>query len=139
LCPTRIKGKIMRNVLLILFALVCLNSSAQNTTEKEQPHYYYLQLHPFAWVGGKEWRGEICLDGYDPYIICDENNERMVFSGPMQIVNYLSKIGWEIVTFENVSGQFYYLFRKLLIKDEEARAGMNLLTSDEIKKTKKNN
>ena len=57
----------------------------------------------------------------------------------MQIVNYLSKIGWEIVTFENVSGQFYYLFRKMLIKDEEARAGMNLLTSDEIKKTKKNN
>lgn len=94
-------------------------------------------MHPFAWVGGKEWRGEISLEGYDPYIICDENNEKMAFSGPMQIVNFLSKIGWEFVTFENAGGQFFYIFKKLVIKDEDARSGMNLLTSDEIKKAKK--
>lgn len=127
----------MRKVLVILFALVCLSSSAQNTTENEKSYYYYLQMHPFAWVGGKEWRGEICLDGYDPYIICDGNNEKMVFSGPMQIVNFLSKIGWEFVTFENVGGQFFYIFRKLVVKDEDAKSGMNLLTSDEMKRAKK--
>lgn len=94
-------------------------------------------MHPFAWVGGKEWRGDICLEGYDPYIICDENNEKMSFSGPMQIVNFLSKIGWELVTFESVGGHFYYIFRKLVTTDEEIRMNMNLLTLDEIKKIKK--
>ena len=127
----------MRKALVILFSLVCLSSSAQDTTENEKSYYYYLQMHPFAWVGGKEWRGEICLDGFDPYFICDDNNEKMVFLGPMQIVNFLSKIGWEFVTFESVGGHFYYIFRKLVIKDEDAKLGMNLLTSDEIKKAKK--
>ena len=94
-------------------------------------------MHPFAWVGGKEWRGDICLDSHEPYVICDDNNEKMTFSGPMQIVNFLSKIGWEFVSFENVNGHFYYIFRKLVTKDEDARLGMNLLTSDEIKKAKK--
>ena len=127
----------MRKVLVILFALVCLNSSAQSPTENEKPYYYYLQMHPFAWVGGKEWRGEICLDNFDPYIICDANNERMIFSGPMQIFNYLIKVGWEFVSFESVNGHFYYIFRKLVMNDEDAKSGMNLLTSDEMKKAKK--
>ena len=78
-------------------------------------------MHPFAWVGGKEWRGEICLESFDPYIIYDANNERMAFSGPMQIVNYLIKIGWEFVSFESVDAHFYYIFRKLVTKDEEAK------------------
>ena len=127
----------MRKYLVILFALFSLNLFAQSASENAKPYYYYLQLHPFAWLGGKEWRGEICLDGFEPYIICDDNNERVAFTGPMQIVNFLSKIGWELVTFENVNGHFYYVFRKLVEKDEDARLGMNLLTSDEIKKAKK--
>ncbi len=128
----------MRKIITILFALVCINLSAQSTTERrDKPYYFYLQMHPFAWAGGKEWRGEINLDGYDPYIICDNNNERMAFTGPMQIVNFLSKVGWEFVTFESVGGHFYYIFRKLVTNDEEARLGMNLLTSDEMKKSKK--
>lgn len=128
----------MRKVLVILFALVCISASAQSTTENEKPYYYYLQMHPFAWIGGKEWRGDVSLDGFEPYIICDENNEKIAFSGPMQIVNFLSKLGWELVTFESVNGQFYYIFKKLVIKDEDARSGMNLLTLDEMKKAKKN-
>lgn len=127
----------MKIVFVILFALVSLNSSAQSTTENGKPYYYYLQMHPFAWVGGKEWRGEICLDRHDPYIICDANNERMAFSGPMHIFNYLIKLGWEFVSFESVDAHFYYIFRKQVMKDEDAKTGMNLLTSDEIKKAKK--
>lgn len=127
----------MKKLLIILFAFVSLNTFAQGTSENEKPYYYYLQLHPFAWVGGKEWRADICLDNYEPYIICDDNNEKMKFAGPMQIVNFLSKAGWELVTFENVNGQFFYVFRKLVLKDKEAKEGMNLLTEEEIKKVKK--
>lgn len=127
----------MRKILVTLFVLICLNSFAQGTVESTKPYYFYLQLHPFAWAGSKEWRGDICLDGYEPYVICDDNNEKMIFSGPMQIVNFLSKVGWEFVSFENVNGHFYYIFRKLVTKDEEAKTGMNLLTTDEIKKAKK--
>ena len=128
----------MKIVFIFLFALVSLKSSAQSTTENVKPYYYYLQMCPFAWVGGKEWRGEISLDNYDPYILCDANNERIAFSGPMQIFNYLIKLGWEFVSFESGNGGFFYIFRKLVTKDEDAKAGMNLLTSDEIKKAKKN-
>lgn len=128
----------MKFIFIFLFAIVSLNSSAQNTTENVKPYYFYLQMHPFAWAGSKEWRGEICLDSDDPDIICDAKNEKMAFSGPMQIVNYLTKVGWEFVSFESVNGHFYYIFRKLVIKDEDAKTGMNLLTSDGIKKAKKN-
>ena len=127
----------MKKLLFILFTFVSLNTFAQVTSENEKPYYYYLQLHPFAWLGGKDWRADICLDNYEPYIICDDNNEKMKFSGPMQIVNFLSKVGWELVTFENVNGQFFYVFRKLVLTDNDAKEGMNLLTEEEIKKVKK--
>ncbi len=120
----------------MLFAFICLNSFAQSTIENTKPYYFYLQMQPFAWVGAKQWRADVCLDGYEPYVICDDNNEKMIFSGPMQIVNFLSKIGWDFVSFENVGGHFFYIFRKLVTKDEDARLGMNLLTADEIKKAK---
>lgn len=126
----------MRKILIILFAFICLNSFAQSTIENTKPYYFYLQMQPFAWVGGKQWRADVCLDGYEPYVICDDNNEKMIFSGPMQIVNFLSKIGWDFVSFENAGGHFFYIFRKLVTKDEDARLGMNLLTADEIKKVK---
>ncbi len=127
----------MRKALVALFLLTCMSSFAQSTIENAKPYYFYLQMHPFAWASSKEWRGDVCIDSYDPYIICDDNNEKMTFSGPMQIVNYLSKVGWEFVNFENVNGHFYYIFRKLVTKDEDAKLDMNLLTADEIKKAKK--
>ena len=69
----------MRKILVTLFVLICLNSFAQGTVESTKPYYFYLQLHPFAWAGSKEWRGDICLDGYEPYVICDDNNEKIIF------------------------------------------------------------
>ena len=54
----------------------------------------------------------------------------------MMVFNTMSKAGWEFVESHTSGGFLHYIFRKLVTKDEDAKEGLNLLTFDEIKKSK---
>ena len=127
----------MRKTLFVLFTLACLNASAQGIGDTNKSYYYYLQMFPLSYVGSKSWKAHIWMDDQEPYVICDDNNEQKKFAGAMQIVNFLSKAGWEYVSRDNINGQLHYIFRKLVQSDEDAKIGLNLLTSDDIKRKKK--
>ena len=122
--------------LFVVIVFISLNSLAQNTNESNKPYYYYCEMS-MQGKWGADWKAIIEMEDNDTFIICDENNQPIIFKKNMPIVNMMSKAGWEFVESNTVGNFMHYIFRKLVTKDEEAKMGLNLLTSDEVKKAKK--
>ena len=58
--------------------------------------------------------------------ICNEKGERIEFKNMVDVMNYMSKRGWDFVDSKiNPNGSvYYYMFRKLVKSDEEAKKGI---------------
>lgn len=125
----------MKKILLLIFVFISLNAIAQDTDECKSYYYYCEMTAEGKW--GTDYKGFLSMDNKERFIICDENNAPIVFIKIMQIVNHMSKAGWEYVSREAIDGYMHYVLRKKVTKDEDAKLGLNLLTSDEIKKAKK--
>ena len=125
----------MRHFFIVIFATISLNSLAQNTIDSNKPYYYYCEMTAEA-KSGTGTISYLWMDKTERYIICDKDNQPIIFANVMQVVNHLSKVGWEYINREAIDSHIYYVLRKQVTKDEDAKNGLILLTSDEIKKAK---
>ena len=122
--------------LFVVFVFISLTSTAQNTNESNKPYYFYCELSLIGkW--GSDYKAYLEIDNTEQLVICDENNQPIIFKKTMPIFNMMSKAGWEFVESNTVGNYMHYIFKKQVTKDEEAKIGLNLLTSEEVKKAKK--
>ena len=126
----------MKHFLLIIFSIVSLNSFAQNANEGNNSYYCYCIMQAKG-TWGSALKGYIDMDMNGRYTICDKNNKPMGFQNYIQIVNLMSKVGWEYVRCENIGSDLDFILKKKVSNDQEAKDGLNLLTDEELKKAKK--
>ena len=70
-------------------------------------------------------------------VVCDEENQAVVFNSNMDALTYLSKRGWIFVGTVTPGNLIHYILKKEVSRDEDAKDGLNLLTLDEEKKARK--
>jgi hypothetical protein len=125
----------MKQILVILFALSSLNVSAQETKDGKS-YYYYCEFYLSSMWGGT-YQANLSMNEEEKFVICDENNEPITFKEYIPFVNILSKSGWIFVESNEAGGLMHYVLKKEVKNDEEAKAGLNLLTASQIKEAKK--
>lgn len=118
----------MKKIMILMLLMVSMSTYAQSSQKEKMYYYYCILSYELKWG---DYYGNLLSD--DDYKICDENNSPISFKNNMQILNYMSKLGWEFVS-EDASS---FIIRKMVNNDEEVKSGLNLLTSKEVKKAKK--
>lgn len=125
----------MKKYCIILFALISLQASAQEVNDGKS-YYYYCEFYLNSMWGGS-YHANLYMNDDEILTICDENNEPITSKEHIYFLNMLSKLGWIFVE-SNVRGNYmHYLLKKEVKNDNEAKAGLNLLTSSQIKEMKK--
>lgn len=107
----------MRRLLLLLFIGICpMFANAQRVDKPGESYKVYCYM--------TYYRLEITIDIFDEhYFLIDEEGKKMKFESSLDVLNYLSKRGWEFVLIDG--GQ--YLLQKEVKSDEEAKKGLILL------------
>ncbi len=113
---------------LILFFALCLvvfGAQAQDTV-LSKPYYYYCQF-----IGVMMANGDIkplkmvWNDQKDDQILVDQQGNEIVFYNMVNVINYMSKRGWELDNIMNWDRSWiYYYFKKQLTNDAEAKDGL---------------
>lgn len=124
----------MRKLLLFLLLCVCTGVYAQRIDKPGEPYYYYIETHFSS--------GEITIYITDNeryttfYTIIDENEDVLHFKNHAEVMNFMSKRGWDFVYVTSTANQFY-CFRKLVLNDNDIYKDFKLVKSPYKKKTKK--
>lgn len=119
---------------LLLFSVLLFASmfvKAQDAIKDVEPYYFYCQCRGVMQGIGRIdpktliWNGE-----KSEMVLTDENGKELDFKNMTDVMNYMSKRGWE---FDNVyvsvpDGWYYYIFKKKVTSDEEAKAGLYFKT-----------
>ena len=113
---------------LILFFALCLvvfGAQAQDTV-LNKPYYYYCQFVGDMIINGRVrpiklvWNNE-----KDDQILVDQQGNEIVFYTMVDVINYMSKRGWEL---DNImpwnNSWFYFYFKKQVTNDAEAKEGL---------------
>ena len=124
----------MRKLLLFLLMCVCTWVNAQRIDKPGEPYYYYIEtIHSgdeiSVFISDKE---KYTIR----YTIIDENEDIVRFKNDADVLNYMSKRGWEFVYVTSTANQFY-CFRKLVLNDNDIYKDFKLVKSPYKKKTKK--
>ena len=125
----------MKKYFVILFALISLQASAQEANDGKS-YYFYCEFFLSSMWGGT-YQANLSMNEEEYLVICDENNEPLKYKEYIPFVNILSKAGWMYVESNIKGGLIHYVMKKEVKSDEEAKAGLNLLTASQIKDTKK--
>ena len=112
-------------ILLFLFMLTSFTLSAQNYKNDGKPYYFYCQMTAFMNLAGKlrltlQWDNQL----YDENLR-DENGKKIEFASVVDMLNYMSKRGWELNQTYTIQNVVRFLFRKLVTTDEEAKEGLH--------------
>ena len=125
----------MRKLLLFLFMCVCTGVNAQRIDKPGEPYYYYIET--ILSTGG-----EISVSFSDNekyyvrYTIIDENEDVVHFKNDAEVLNFMSKRGWDFVYVTSTANQFY-CFRKLVTNDNDIHKDFKLVKTPYKKKNKK--
>lgn len=125
----------MKHLLLIIFSLISLNSFSQEVNESNKSYDFYCYMQATGWLGS-DLTATICT-GDMKYIICDNDNKPIGFKNYIQVINLMSKVGWEYVGCERIANELDFILKKKVTKEEEATAGLNFQPADKGKKKKK--
>lgn len=114
----------MKKVIILLFATVfSLNIAAQNFKNDGKPYYFYCELTAVENLKAKIL---ITLNWSNKQIenVVDKNGERIQFNSTVDVLNYMSKRGWDLTQTYEYEGVLRFLFRKLVTNDDEAKEGL---------------
>ena len=117
--------KIMKKLIMILLAITfSLNISAQNYKNDGKPYYFYCQMTATKNLTGV-LRLELEWDNKeDNEFLRDENGKKIEFVSVVDMLNYMSRRGWELNKTYVVQNVIRFLFRKLVTNDDEAKEGL---------------
>jgi hypothetical protein len=124
----------MRKLLLFLLLCVCTGVYAQRIDKPGEPYYYYIET-----IRSGDEISVFISDNEKytiRYTIIDENEDVVHFKNDADVLNYMSKRGWEFVYVTSTANQFY-CFRKLVLNDNDIYKDFKLVKSPYKKKTKK--
>ena len=114
----------MKKVLLAaIFALTSISSIAQS---EKRPYYctingsYNLAMKIRIEVEWGESKNEVYLRG--------ENGKKIEFNNLTDILNYMSKRGWDFVSVVTFDKTIHYLLKKEASSPEEAKQGLRFNT-----------
>lgn len=111
-------------ILLMVFAF-CISSNAQNVKNDGKPYAFYCQI-----VGNENLIGQLRLkllwdNQKEENDIRDKDGNKVEFQSMVDVMNYMSKRGWEYVecNFFGANGKntAHYVFRKMVTNDSEAK------------------
>lgn len=113
-------------LLFLMSAFISMQISAQNLDKPDEPYYFYCQVLSDLTLSGKMKVRILWNDQNTGTDICNEKGERIEFKTMVDVMNYMSKRGWDFVDSKiNPNGSvYYYMFRKLVKSDEEAKKGI---------------
>lgn len=109
----------MKKILLAaMFAISALTCNAQ------EKYPYYCTINGSYNLAMKirielEWG-----DSKDKRYLRDENGKKIEFNNLIDILNYMSKRGWEFVTIAEYDKCIHFVIRKMVSSPEEAKEGL---------------
>ena len=115
----------MKKVIMILLAITfSLNIAAQNYKNDGKPYYFYCQLTAKQNLSGVlrlelEWDNK-----QDNEYLRDQNGKKIEFASVVDMLNYMSRRGWDLKETYVVQNVIRFLFRKLVTNDDEAKEGL---------------
>ena len=128
----------MKRIIVSIVSLlyVCISIQAQTvkvdkTAQQLHPVYMYVYtiMNDFdlQYMGRGTIVPTVIWSGYNKLdLLCDENGTTEHFNNMPDLMNYLSRRGWEYVDFnrrnDNIVG--YFLFRKMVKSDEDMQKGL---------------
>lgn len=120
------KNRIMKKLLLFFaFVLIVCGVQAQDTV-RNKPYYFYCQFIGEIQIGGRVKPLKMTWNNQrDEQKLLDHRGNEIVFYNMVDVVNYMSKRGWEldkIISYTN--SWFYYYFKKQVTNDAEAKEGL---------------
>lgn len=110
-------------LILMMTILLCLPMFAQNYENDGKPYYFYCQISGSFNLGGK-LRLSILWKDKEENELRNEKGEKIEFKNMIEIINYMSKRGWEYVESNPSTNSLSYLFKKQVTKDEDAHKGI---------------
>ena len=123
----------------ILAAFSCF-ASAQNYRNDGKPYAYYCQI--VGWMSlSSQLNFRILWNNKKlENTLCDENGNKVEFLTIVQLMNYMTKRGWEYVEcpiYDDLGRKalFHYIFRKYVTNDDEAEEGLFFGAKKETKFT----
>ena len=110
----------------ILFLLMFVLATASSIAQEKYP--YYCTINGSYNLAMKirielEW-GE----SKDRRYLRDENGKKIEFNNLIDILNYMSKRGWEFVTIAEYDKCIHFVIRKMVSSPEEAKQGLRFDT-----------
>ena len=115
----------MKKVIVLLFATVfSLNIAAQNYKNDGKPYYFYCQMTASKNLAGVlrlelEWDNK-----QDNEYLRDQNGKKIEFASVVDMLNYMSRRGWDLKETYVIQNVIRFLFRKLVTNDDEAKEGL---------------
>lgn len=114
----------MKKLLLAFLMLSTMSVCAQNYKNDGKPYYFYCEMTAQMNLSGKlrltlEWNKNRA-----PEQLRDENGEKIEFASVVDMMNYMSKRGWDMNQTYSYGNVVRFLFRKLVTTDEEAKDGL---------------
>lgn len=128
----------MKQQLLLLVMILLPIAAMCQESNSEKPYPVFCVVSPKTASNSlSDFRvfAVIEINEMFAHYICDEQNEQVYFQTTVDILNYMSKHGWEYV--EKRDEKNSYIFKKAAVSPDEAYKSLNPLTTDEIKKAKK--
>lgn len=132
----------MRKILFIVLLFVCTWISAQRVDKPGEPYDYFCEI-----MLTNDDKALIFLPDWDdnaPQILCDKENEPIVFKNEKDMLVYMSKRGW--VYLEKVIHDLHgpllsvskkaYFMKKVVTDDKQCTEKINPQTVDTNKKKK---
>ena len=114
----------MRRILLFIMLSVCMAIQAQRVDKPEEPYDYYCIVYK-----------DLINFPDGTYYILDENDKIIDFYGISDMLTYLSKRGWTVVTLQiEYQHRQMALIKKTVKNDKEAKENLKLQSSSEKKK-----
>lgn len=133
------KMKIWSIMLLVLLMMPLTASSQEVNKESKKYPVYCIVSSKAASKSLSDFRlwAVVEINEMFAHFICNEENEPVYFQTHVDILNYMSKQGWTYIEKTNNVSSSEYLFMKEASSPGEAYKNLNPLTTDEIKKAKK--
>lgn len=123
-----LKLLLMKKIIVLLLLFVPLLASAQRIDKPGEPYYFYCIFNN----SGTYLDAKFPKDGKRVLyrVVCNKDGELIKGKPYEQSLTYLSKLGWEFVSFTEAD-MSEFLMRKKVVSDEEAKEG--LYFEDEFK------
>lgn len=117
--------------ILLAFAIIVIAANAQNYKNDGKPYYFYCEMTAQQNLGGQlrltiQWDKQRANEN-----LRDENGKKIEFNSVVEMINYMSRRGWDLTQTYQYDRVVRFLFRKLVTTDAEAKEGLYFKSDNE--------